>query len=81
MNHSFWSLETLGILLAMFIGLLMAAFCFNLVLQAMKLALWWGLWGVSRCLPLAWRVAVVQHVPWLWGKAWREQYLVQHAKL
>lgn len=73
--------ETLGIMLALFIGLLVAVFFFNLVWQAVKLALWWALRGVSRCLPVTWRVAVVRRVPWLWDKAWREQYLAQHAKL
>ena len=81
MNQSFWSIETLGILLTLFAGLLGAVFFFNLVLQAVKWVLWWVLRGISRCMPLAWRVAVVRHVPWLWDMAWREQYLAQHTGL
>jgi hypothetical protein len=73
------TLETLGILLALFIGLLVAVFCFSLVWEAAKWALWWVLRGISRCMPVAWRVAVVRRVPWLWDKAWRAQYLARHA--
>lgn len=80
MSHPFWNLETLGIVLALFVGLLLAVFGLNLALQVAKLALWWVLRGFSRCLPVAWRVAVVQHVPWLWDSAWREQYLRQHSR-
>ena len=79
MNHSFWKLETLCIMLALFIGLLVAVFFLNLALQVVKWALWWVLWGISRCMPVTWRVAVVRLAPWVWDKAWREQYLAQHA--
>ena len=81
MGNGAVTFETLGILLAMFVGLLMAAFCFNFALQAVKWALWWMLRGISRCMPLVLRVAVVRRVPWLWDKAWREQYLAQHTRL
>lgn len=81
MTHPFWNLETLGIVLALFGGLLVFAFCFGLVVEAVKTVMWWALWLVSRCLSLAWRVAVVRRVPWLWSAQWRVQYLAKHSQL
>ena len=78
MTHSFWNLETLGIVLALLAGLLLFAFLFGMVVETAKQVLWWMLWLVSRCLPLAWRVALVRRVPWLWNAKWREAYLMNH---
>lgn len=77
-THPFWNFETLGIVLALFGSLLFFAFCFGIVFEAAKTVLWRTLWLVSRCLPMAWRVAVVRRVPWLWNAQWRETYLMNH---
>ena len=78
MDHPLWNLETLGIVAALFALLLVGVFCFGLVWEALKWALFQVLRALSRCLPLAWRVAVVRHLPWLWNAQWRTQYLADH---
>lgn len=81
MTHPFWNFETLGIVLALFGGLLVFAFCFGVVVEAVKTVLWWVLRLLTLCLPFAWRVALVRGVPWLWNARWREQYLAKHSEL
>jgi flagellar biosynthesis protein FliQ len=79
-THPFWNFETLGIVLALFCGLLIFAFCFGLVIAIAKKLLSQTLGFLSRFMPLSWRVAVVRWIPWLWDAGWRESYLKTHSE-